>query len=241
MTGSAFELKEASVGYNGRPMLTDIDLTIAHGERVAVMGRSGAGKSTLIKVLFAQRPAEVALIPQTAALVKTLSVFHNVFMGRLDRHSTLYNVRSLVWPARFDIDEIRGVLDGVGLADKLFAAAGTLSGGQQQRASVARALYNGRPSSATSRSRHWTGCRDPKPSPSCAGGMKRWCSSCTTSPSHSNTPIASSSWNKAARYSTRRPPRSPRLISCRFTEADWCRASPMATRASPSYSQLWCA
>jgi phosphonate transport system ATP-binding protein len=145
MTGSAFELKEASVGYNGRPVLTDIDLTIAHGERVAVMGRSGAGKSTLIKVLFAQRPAEVALIPQTTALVKTLSVFHNVFMGRLDRHSTLYNVRSLVWPARFDIDEIRGVLDGVGLADKLFAAAGTLSGGQQQRASVARALYNGRP------------------------------------------------------------------------------------------------
>jgi phosphonate transport system ATP-binding protein len=141
----AFELKGASVGYNGQPVLIDIDLTIAHGERVAVMGRSGAGKSTLIKLLFAQRPAEIALIPQTAALVKTLSVFHNVFMGRLDRHSTLYNVRSLVWPARFDIDEIRGVLDGVGLADKLFAAAGTLSGGQQQRASVARALYNGRP------------------------------------------------------------------------------------------------
>jgi phosphonate transport system ATP-binding protein len=145
MARPAFELKGASVGYHGRPVLIDIDLTIARGERVGVMGRSGAGKSTLIKLLFAQCPAEVALIPQTAALVKTLSVFHNVFMGRLDRHSTLYNLRSLVWPARFDIDEIRGVLDGVGLADKLFAAAGTLSGGQQQRTSVARALYNGRP------------------------------------------------------------------------------------------------
>ena len=37
------------------------------------------------------------------------------------------------------------MLGSVGLADKLFAQAGTLSGGQQQRASVARALYNGRP------------------------------------------------------------------------------------------------
>jgi phosphonate transport system ATP-binding protein len=145
MARPAFELKGASVGYDSRPVLIDIDLTIAHGERVAVMGRSGAGKSTLIKLLFAQRSADIALIPQTAALVRTLSVFHNVFMGRLDRRSTLYNLRSLVWPARLDIDEIRGVLDGVGLADKLFTAAGTLSGGQQQRTSVARALYNGRP------------------------------------------------------------------------------------------------
>lgn len=141
----AFELKRASVGYDGRPVLADIDLTIRAGERVAIMGRSGAGKSTLIRLLFAQRPAEIALVPQTAALVKTLSVFHNVFMGRLDRRSTLHNLRTLVWPARGDVDEIGGVLASVGLADKLFATAGTLSGGQQQRASVARALYNGRP------------------------------------------------------------------------------------------------
>ena len=40
---------------------------------------------------------------------------------------------------------VRAVLAEVDLADKLFARAGALSGGQQQRASVARALYNGRP------------------------------------------------------------------------------------------------
>jgi phosphonate transport system ATP-binding protein len=72
-------------------------------------------------------------------------VFHNVFMGRLDRFSTLHNLRTLVWPARRDVVEIEAVLGSVGLADKLFTQAGTLSGGQQQRASVARALYNGRP------------------------------------------------------------------------------------------------
>ena len=143
--GSVFELERASVGYNGRRVLVDVDFRVARGERVAVMGRSGAGKSTLIKLLFAQRSAEVALVPQAAALVRNLSVFHNVFMGRLDRRSTLHNLRTLVAPARSDIDEVGGVLESVGLADKLFASAGTLSGGQQQRTSVARALYNGQP------------------------------------------------------------------------------------------------
>ena len=143
--GAVFELRQATVGYDGRPVLVDIDLTLQRGERVAIMGRSGAGKSTLIRLLFAQRAAEIALIPQTAALVKSLSVFHNVYMGRLDRRSTLHNLRTLVWASRGDLAAVTQVLESVGLAEKLFAAAGTLSGGQQQRTSVARALYNGRP------------------------------------------------------------------------------------------------
>jgi phosphonate transport system ATP-binding protein len=140
-----FDLRKASAGYDGRPVLFDIDLTVRAGERVAVMGRSGAGKSTLLGLLYAQRPTEVALVPQASALVKPLSVFHNVYMGRLDRHSTAYNLRTLVWPASRDVAEVRGVLASVDLADKIFAQAGALSGGQQQRTSIARALYNGRP------------------------------------------------------------------------------------------------
>jgi phosphonate transport system ATP-binding protein len=139
------ELRKASAGYAGRAVLHDIDLAISAGERVAVMGRSGAGKSTLLNLLYERLADRVALIPQAAALVRTLPVFHNVYMGRLDLHPTWHNLRTLVWPARRDIAEIEGVLDLVGLADKLFAKAGTLSGGQQQRTSVARALYNGRP------------------------------------------------------------------------------------------------
>jgi phosphonate transport system ATP-binding protein len=138
------ELRKASAGYAGRAVLHDIDLTINAGERVAVMGRSGAGKSTLLNLIHARLADRVALIPQAAALVKTLSVFHNVYMGRLDRYPTWYNLRTLVWPTRRDVAEIENTLDLVGLADKLFERAGTLSGGQQQRASVARALYNER-------------------------------------------------------------------------------------------------
>jgi phosphonate transport system ATP-binding protein len=138
-------LKRASAAYGDLPVLEDIDLDIRAGDKVAVMGRSGAGKSTLLGLLHAQRPEAVALVPQAASLVRPLSVFHNVYMGRLDRRATLTNLRTLVWPRRADVEEIGRVLKQVGLSDKMFVAAGELSGGQQQRTSVARALYNGRP------------------------------------------------------------------------------------------------
>jgi len=139
------ELAKETAGYGGRPVLHGIDLTVRTGERIAVLGRSGAGKTTLLNLLYGRLAERVALVPQGSALVKTLSVFHNVYMGRLDRHPTWYNLRTLVWPARRVVGEVAAVLDLVGLGDALFARAGELSGGQQQRASVARALYNGRP------------------------------------------------------------------------------------------------
>lgn len=139
------ELRGASAGYAGRPVLHDVDLALRPGEHVAVLGRSGAGKTTLLGLLYQRLAAEAALIPQAASLVRTLSVFHNVYMGRLDRHPALRNLRMLVWPAREVVDEVRDVLASLGMAERLFDRAGALSGGQQQRVSVARALYNGRP------------------------------------------------------------------------------------------------
>src|SRR5262249_15001092 len=139
------ELAKETAGYGGRPVLHGVDLAIRAGERVAVMGRSGAGKTTLLNLLYMRLAERVALVPQGSALVKTLSVFHNVYMGRLDRHPTWYNIRTLIWPARRVIGEVAAVLDLVGLRDLLFARAGELSGGQQQRAPGARALYHRRP------------------------------------------------------------------------------------------------
>jgi phosphonate transport system ATP-binding protein len=144
MTQSLVTLNGASAGYAGHAVLHDINLTISAGERIAVMGRSGAGKSTLLKLVYEKLAVDVALIPQAAALVMTLSVFHNVYMGRLDCHSAFYNLRNLVWPNRRDVAHIETLLESVDLGGILFAKAGALSGGQQQRTSVARALYNGR-------------------------------------------------------------------------------------------------
>ncbi|WP_336485963.1 ATP-binding cassette domain-containing protein [Methylobacterium nigriterrae] len=145
MRPPAIALADASAAYDGRPVLRGIDLTIRAGERLALMGRSGAGKSTLIGLIHAQAPERIALVPQGAALVRQLSVFHNVYMGRLDRTSTIHNLRNLVWPASADWAEVARVLARVGLAEAIRAKAGALSGGQQQRVSVARALYNGQP------------------------------------------------------------------------------------------------
>lgn len=138
-------LRDEGVRYGTAWALHPLTLDFHQGERVALLGRSGSGKSTLLNLLYQRLSAQAALIPQGAALVPTLSVFHNVFMGRLDRTSALHNLRVLVWPRTRELAEIRTVLDRVGLGEKLRAQARTLSGGQQQRTSVARALYNGRP------------------------------------------------------------------------------------------------
>jgi phosphonate transport system ATP-binding protein len=139
------ELRDVRAGFAGRPVLHGIDLALRRGERVAVLGRSGAGKSTLLNLLHARLAADAALVPQAPCLVRTLSVFHNVYMGRLDRHAWTRNLRVLAWPRARERAEVAAVLAEVDLADRLHAQAGTLSGGQQQRVSVARALYNGRP------------------------------------------------------------------------------------------------
>jgi phosphonate transport system ATP-binding protein len=142
---AAISLENVTAGYGGEPVLRNISLRIEPGERVAIMGRSGAGKSTLLNLIYRNCTGRAALIPQASALVANLSVFHNVFMGRLDRHTSLYNLRTLIWPSMQEVESVSQVLSAVGLSDKLFAKTGELSGGQQQRVSAARAIYNGRP------------------------------------------------------------------------------------------------
>ena len=136
-----FDLRDATVRYDGKAVLSSVTLRIARGERVALVGRSGAGKSTLLTLLHRQRRADAALVPQDPGLVRSLSVFHNVYMGRLDRNPTWYNLVNLAWPLEREVRAVRRVVERLGLAEQLFQAAGELSGGQQQRTAVGRALY----------------------------------------------------------------------------------------------------
>lgn len=140
-----FRLDDQTLRYGDTTVLANVSLTIARGERVSLLGRSGAGKSTLLKVLHAQAAAQVALIPQDPALVQTLSVFHNVYMGRLHAHPTWYNLRNLIHPAATQIEAMQPLLERLGLETLRRVPVGTLSGGQRQRTAIARALHQQRP------------------------------------------------------------------------------------------------
>lgn len=136
-------LSNASVHYAGQQVLRDVSVRIGVGEKVALVGRSGAGKSTLLRLLYEQHPLDVALVPQELGLVSALSVFHNVYMGRLNRHNALYNLANLLRPFRSEVAAVLPILKRLDLEEKLYEPAGQLSGGQQQRTAVARALHHG--------------------------------------------------------------------------------------------------
>lgn len=138
-----FALQRASLGYGGAAVVHDVTLAIEPGERVAIVGASGAGKSTLLHALYQQQKARTALVPQDGALVKQLSVYHNVYIGRLHRHGSLHNLVNLVRPLRAHVASVTAILEELDMAEKLFTPVGELSGGQQQRTAVARALYHG--------------------------------------------------------------------------------------------------
>jgi len=140
-----FDLKEAGASYDELPVLSGITLRIDEGERVALVGRSGAGKSTLLKLLYEQRAEEAALLPQELGLVRVLSVFHNIYMGRLNRHSAWYNLVNLIRPVAREVTAVQALAERLGIGEKLFDPVGQLSGGQQQRTAVGRALFQGSP------------------------------------------------------------------------------------------------
>jgi phosphonate transport system ATP-binding protein len=139
---SLVELRDESVGYNGQMVLRGLTLRIECGERVALVGESGAGKSTLLRLIYERSGSAAALVPQELGLVQALSVFHNVYMGRLNERSVWRNLRNLLSPASVDVEDVRQVLRCMRLDDKLFTSVGELSGGQQQRTALGRALYH---------------------------------------------------------------------------------------------------
>ena len=148
---------------NGCEALQAIDLHLAAGERVAVIGPSGAGKTTLFRMLNCTlRPSSgtltiggvdstrlygkrlrhlrcrIGTIYQQHNLVPRLRVMHNVLAGHLGHWSTLRALISLLRP--LELGTAMTALQQVGLAEKIFQRTDHLSGGEQQRVAIARTL-----------------------------------------------------------------------------------------------------
>ncbi|MEE2745761.1 MAG: ATP-binding cassette domain-containing protein [Pseudomonadota bacterium] len=145
--GSAplFVLDKVSVTHDGVPILRKISLSIPEGARIALIGPSGAGKSTLLSELYKLGNKNISLVPQELGLVRNLTVFHNIYMGRLQDHGNFYNLINLIRPMRGEIENMQPIVNQLGLSEKLFSPTFDLSGGQQQRTAVGRAIYKDSP------------------------------------------------------------------------------------------------
>lgn len=138
---AGFDLTGLTASFGGERVIAPLSLNVKDGERVALVGRSGAGKSTLISLIHQQVKRESSLVPQDLGLVNALPVFHNVFMGQLDAHSTFYNTLTLIRPFSRDSTAVRALLKELSMPEKIWIPAATLSGGQRQRVAIARALF----------------------------------------------------------------------------------------------------
>lgn len=135
--------------------LRGVDLTVHEGETVAIVGQSGSGKTTLLQMLGAVdvptsgtvevagrdlgsmrerdltgfRRSVVGFVFQQFNLIPTLTAYQNV-------EAAAVNV-----PGE-GADRIAGLLEQVGLGDRMDHRPAELSGGEQQRVAIARALVN---------------------------------------------------------------------------------------------------
>lgn len=145
-----FEVKGLQAGYGQSRVVHGVDLNVAQGEILAIMGRNGMGKTTLFKTLVGMLPAMGGDISVDGQSVSSMESFKRV------RRGIAYVPQGrMIFPTLTVEENIRTGLRGRALADpvpdEIYALfpvlhemrrrrGGDLSGGQQQQLAIARAL-----------------------------------------------------------------------------------------------------
>ena len=148
--------KSYAIGDSSLHVLKGIDLSIASGEMVAIMGSSGSGKSTLLNIIGMLDEADsgdyiLDNVPIKNLTEKKAAIYRNKFLGFIFQSFNLINYKNALENVALPLYyqglqrkerqvEARFHLQKVGLLDWETHLPSELSGGQKQRVAIARAL-----------------------------------------------------------------------------------------------------
>ena len=130
---SAIRTEDLTVVLGATPVLRGVDLAVAEGEAVALMGGNGSGKSTLIKSLL-------GIVPVDSGEARRVGVGAGVPATALEVVASGLTGRRRLRPGPGARRACLDALEQVGLADRAGESVAIFSGGQQQRVLIARAL-----------------------------------------------------------------------------------------------------
>jgi ATP-binding cassette subfamily F protein 3 len=132
-------LERVSAGYDGKAILSNLDLSLAPGDRIGLLGRNGAGKSTLIKLLAGELQPLGGRQEPAQYLHTAYFAQHQLEQLRLDE-SPLWHLRQLAPNA--PEQELRDFVGGFGFSgDRALEPAGPFSGGEKARLVLALLVY----------------------------------------------------------------------------------------------------
>ena len=148
--------KSYAIGDSSLHVLKGIDLSVAQGEMVAIMGSSGSGKSTLLNIIGMLDEADggeyiLDQVPIKNLTEKKAAIYRNKFLGFIFQSFNLINYKNALENVALPLyyqglkrkerqEKARFHLEKVGLLDWETHLPSELSGGQKQRVAIARAL-----------------------------------------------------------------------------------------------------